>query len=253
MSKKKLKIKRMMLIMLLVISLFVTGKVFATVPRVNLTIDSAASPTDVTSSLQILFALTIVALAPSILIMMTSFTRIIIIFYFLRSALGTQQTPPNQILVGLALFMTLFIMMPVFTQINTDAWQPYRDGIIAQDVALTRATLPIKEFMQRQTYDQDTALFAGMSGMEPVLTEADIPMSVVIPSFITSELKKGFMIGFIIYIPFIVIDMVVASVLMAMGMMMLPPATISLPFKILLFILVDGWGLIIGEIVKGFK
>ena len=246
------KIKGLLLLFMMLFSL--SSKVYASaLPSVSINIDGATSPLEVTSSIQILLIITVLSLAPSIIIMMTSFTRIVVVFYFLRAALGTQQTPPNQALIGLALFMTLFLMMPIFTSIKTTAWDPYKAGVITEEVAFDNATKPLKEFMLNQVYEEDLALFANMSNAEPVEEYIDLPLTVVIPSFIIGELKKGFMIGFLIYIPFIVIDMVVASVLMAMGMMMLPPASISLPFKILLFIMVDGWHLICSELVSSFR
>lgn len=246
------KIKGLLLLFMMLFSL--SSKVYASaLPSVSINIDGATSPLEVTSSIQILLIITVLSLAPSIIIMMTSFTRIVVVFYFLRAALGTQQTPPNQALIGLALFMTLFLMMPIFTSIKTTAWDPYKAGVITEEVAFDNATKPLKEFMLNQVYEDDLALFANMSNAEPVEEYIDLPLTVVIPSFIIGELKRGFMIGFLIYIPFIVIDMVVASVLMAMGMMMLPPASISLPFKILLFIMVDGWHLICSELVSSFR
>jgi len=184
--------------------------------------------------------------------MMTSFTRVIIVLSFVRQALGTQNMPPNQLLVGLALFITLFIMSPFLTKINTEAVQPFLSGTINQDVALDNALGPIRTFMFNQTRDSDLSLFVGLSKTPQPKTRADVPIQVLIPSFIISELKTAFQIGFIIYLPFLVIDMIAASVLMAMGMMMLPPVIISMPFKIMLFVLVDGWTLIVGSLVKSF-
>lgn len=203
------------------------------------------------STLQILVVLTLISLAPSIIIMVTSFTRILIVLHFVRSALGTQTTPPNQILIGLALFLTLFIMSPVFTQINNDAIKPLSSGEITQEEAFTKGMAPLREFMLDQVKPKDLKLFMDIAEVK-VDSVDKIPTTVIIPAFIISELRIAFIIGFVIYIPFIVIDMVVASTLMSMGMMMLPPTTISMPFKILLFILADGWGLIIGELVKTF-
>ena len=204
-----------------------------------------------------IFIITIIALAPSILIMMTSFLRIIITLHFVRSAMGTQTMPPNQILVGIALFLTFFVMSPVISQIKTNALEPYEQGIMSEEVALEEGLLPIKDFMLRQTRDEDIKLFMDISDT-PILTEEsdiarEMPLYVIVPAFIISELRAGFIIGFLLYIPFIVLDMVVAATLMAMGMMMLPPATISLPFKILLFILVDGWNLVIGQLLQTFN
>lgn len=201
--------------------------------------------------IRILLVLTVITLAPSILIMLTSFTRIIIVLHFLRSAIGTQTSPPNQVLIGLALFLTLFIMSPVFSQINEEAIKPLDVGEITQEQALEIGMQPIREFMYGQTQVKDINLFCEIADVT-YEEEEDIPNNVLIPAFIISELRTAFIIGFLIYIPFIVIDMVVSSILMSMGMMMLPPTTISLPFKILLFILADGWDLVIGNLVKTF-
>ena len=220
----------------------------------QLNISSNTGSASLSSTLQILLILTVISIAPSILIMVTSFTRIIIILHFTRSALGTQTTPPNQVLIGLALFLTFFIMSPVITQVNTTAVIPYQSGEITQDEAIEKGLLPIRNFMYKQTNRKDLKLFINIAGIssEDIDKAEDIPTTVLIPSFIISELRIAFIIGFLIYIPFIIIDMVVASTLMSMGMMMLPPTTISMPFKILLFVLVDGWNLIIGEVVKTF-
>ncbi len=218
----------------------------------DLSVGAAEDGQDVVSSIQILVILTLISLAPSILIMMTSFTRIIVVLHFVRSALSTQQTPPNQLLVGLTLFLTLFIMSPVISQINVDAMQPYAAGEISQEVAIERGLAPIREFMLGEVNPKDLALFMDIAKIEAVETYEEIPTEVIIPAFIISELRAAFIIGFLIYIPFIVIDMVVASVLMSMGMMMLPPVMISMPFKLLLFLMADGWGLIIGRLVETF-
>lgn len=207
-------------------------------------------------TLQILFTVTVLALAPSIIMMMTSFTRIIISLHFLKSAIGTQQMPPNQIIIGLALFLTFFIMSPVITTINETAIVPYQNKQITEEVAIERMVTPIKEFMLKQTRDEDIKLFLDMASME-IKDDSnlvkDIPIHILTPAFIISEIRAGFIIGFMLFLPFMVIDMVVASVLMSMGMMMLPPAMISLPFKILIFILMDGWNLIVGQLVMTFK
>lgn len=221
----------------------------------SFTISSNADSAELSSTLQILLVLTVLSLAPFILIMVTSFTRIIIVLHFLRSAIGTQTTPPNQILIGLALFLTFFIMSPVFTKINADAVQPLSEGKITQEEAIEKGMAPLRTFMLEQTNRKDLKLFldiAKISSESLENSEDNIPTTVLIPAFIISELRKAFIIGFLIYLPFIVIDMVVASTLMSMGMMMLPPTTISMPFKILLFILADGWNLVIGELVKTF-
>lgn len=223
-----------------------------TLPNVNIGMQNYSKPEDVVNTIKILVILTVLTLAPAFLIMMTGFTRILIVFSFLRQALGTQQMPPNQLLVGLSLFLTFFIMNPYFQEINTNAVQPYLKGSISQDAAFDAAMSPMRRFMFNQTRDQDLALFVKLSKMDAPKTRADVPSMVLIPSFIISELKTAFQIGFIIYLPFLVIDLVVSSVLMAMGMMMLPPVVISLPFKIMLFVLVDGWALLIGSMVRSF-
>lgn len=222
------------------------------IPSVSLGFKGTENPQDVVNTVKIVLMLTVLTLAPAILIMMTSFTRIIIVLSFLRQAVGTQQMPPNQLLVGLSLFLTFFIMQPHLQEINQKALQPYLAGSLKQDQAFDNAMAPLRRFMFSQTRDQDLALFLKLSKSEQPKTRADVPSSVLIPAFIISELKTAFQIGFIIYLPFLVIDMVVASVLMAMGMMMLPPIVVSLPFKIMLFVLVDGWELLVGSLVKSF-
>ncbi len=225
----------------------------ATIPfSFDFNVSAAEDGGDVVSSLQILFILTIISLAPSLLIMTTSFTRIIVVLHFVRSALGTQQAPSNQVLVGLALFLTLFIMTPVITEINEESLQPYSAGEINQEQAIERGLAPLRSFMFSQADDEDLRLFMNIADIAYVESNNDIPTEVLIPAFIIGELRKAFIIGFLIYIPFIVVDMVVASTLMSMGMMMLPPVMISLPFKLLLFVAADGWGLIIGELVETF-
>ena len=219
------------------------------IPGINF---GTESPQDVTVTLQLLLLLTILSLAPGILIMLTSFTRIIIVLSFVRTGLGTQSMPPNQVLVGLALFLTFFIMSPIFIDINETAVQPYLAGDITQEEAFDTAVVPIKEFMSKHTREKDLALFFKYSDLEKPETLDDIPLTALIPAFAISELKTAFQIGFVIFIPFLIIDMVVASTLMAMGMMMLPPVMISLPFKILLFVLVDGWYLIIESLLVSF-
>lgn len=221
---------------------------------VRFSLDAGEDGKGLSSTLQILLVITLISLAPSILIMVTCFTRIIIVLHFVRSALGTQTTPPNQILIGLALFLTIFIMSPVFTDINNNALQPLSRGEITQEEAYNSGVAPLRKFMLDQVMKQpkDLRLFMDIAGIDTVDSYDEIPITVIIPSFVISELRTAFIIGFLIYIPFIVVDMVVASTLMSMGMMMLPPTTISMPFKILLFILADGWNLIIGELVKTF-
>lgn len=204
-------------------------------------------------TLDILLLLTIVSLLPSLLIMMTSFTRTIIIISFLRNALGVQQTPPNMVLIGISIFLTLFIMDPVIGEINTEAYTPYKNSEITQEEAIERAQVPLKRFMLKNTEKSPMDMFMEISNAEAVENEEDLPMTVVIPAFMTSELKKAFSAGFLLYIPFLLIDIVVSSTLMSMGMMMLPPAMISLPFKLLLFITVDGWELLFSTIANSFN
>jgi len=223
------------------------------IPKIGLDIETAENPQDVALSMQILFILTIISLAPSILIMLTSFTRIIIVLSFTRNALGTQQMPPNQVLIGLALFLTFFIMSPVITEINENAFTPFTNGEITQEAAIEKAAEPIRNFMFKYTREKDLALFLNLSQVKQPVAKIDIPTSALIPAFIISELKTAFEIGFFLYIPFLMIDMIVSSTLMSMGMMMLPPIMISMPFKILLFVLVDGWNLIVRSLIMGFN
>ncbi len=222
-------------------------------PTINLELAAQqAEPEQVSVLLEILFLLTILSLAPAIALTMTSFTRIIIVFHFLRQAMGTQQMPPNQILASLAIFMTVVIMAPVAGQVNENALQPYLDEQIGFDEALDRAQEPIREFLFKHTREKDLSIFYSITGMERPESREDVPTIMLVAGFTISELKTGFTIGFLIYIPFLILDMVVASTLLSMGMMMLPPVMISLPFKILLFILVDGWNLIVGSLVNTF-
>lgn len=219
----------------------------------GLTLDFGATTAEQTStSLQILLLLTVLSIAPAILVLMTSFTRIIIVLSFVRNALGAQQLPPNQVLIGLSLFLTFFVMAPTWNEVNTQALQPYFNQEITQTEALDRAEAPLRTFMFKQTREKDLELFVGMAQMERPKTYADIPTYVLIPSFIISELKTAFQMGFAVFIPFMVIDMIVSSTLMSMGMMMLPPMMISLPFKLLLFVLVDGWNLVVHSLVTSF-
>ncbi|MHB9037020.1 MAG: flagellar type III secretion system pore protein FliP [Armatimonadota bacterium] len=222
------------------------------VPKIDIGVGSAKSPEEVSSSLQILFILTILSLAPALLIMLTSFTRIVIVLSFTRSALGSPQVPPNSVLVGLALFLTFFTMAPVWQKVNTSALQPYMTHKITFEKATDNATGPLKDFMLKQTRAKDIALFVNLSKCPRPRTKADLQLHVLIPAFLISELKTAFTIGFVIFIPFLVIDMVVSVTLMSMGMMMLPPVMISLPFKILLFVLVDGWHLIVQSLALSF-
>jgi len=223
-----------------------------TLPSVSLGFKTADNPQEVVSAIKIVLLMTVLTLAPAGLILMTSFTRLIIVLSFLRQALGVQQMPPNQLLVGLALFLTFFIMGPAFNEMNTDGIQPYVQGKISQDVALEKTLAPLRRFMFHQTRPQDLGLFVKLAKISEPKNLSEVPTLVLVPAFVISELKTSFQIGFIIFLPFLVIDMVAASVLMAMGMMMLPPVVISLPLKIMLFVLVDGWSLIIGSMVSSF-
>ena len=208
---------------------------------------------DSIQTLQLLFLLTSVSLLPSIIVMMTSFTRIIIVLSFVRNALGIQQTPPNTVLIGIAIFLTLFIMAPVTDEITQNAYEPLRDGVITQEVALERAQAPLKVFMLKQTEIDTLDMFMTATGQSTPENEDEIPLRVVIPAFMTSELKRAFIMGFLLLIPFLLIDVVVASTLMSMGMIMLPPAMISLPFKILLFVTLDGWTLLFSTLMRSFN
>lgn len=222
-------------------------------PSIDLGLGLAEAPGDVAVTLQILLLLTVLSLAPAILTLMTSFTRTVIVLSFIRNALGTNQVPPNQVLVGLALFLTVFIMAPVFGTVYTDAFVPYLDGEISLEEMWNQGLEPIREFMLRNTREKDLEMFVAMRGQERPQTPADIDTFTLIPAFVVSELKTAFQLGFVLFIPFLVIDMVVASTLMGMGMMMLPPVMISLPFKILLFILVDGWHLVVRSLLMSFS
>lgn len=222
-------------------------------PSINVSVGSGDDePGRVAVVIQLLFLFTILSLAPAILVMLTSFTRIVVVLSLLRHALGTQQMPVNQIVIGLSLFLTFFIMTPVWHEVNAQALQPYIQEEISAESALTRAAQPIKGFMLQQTREKDIALFVNISRGKKPENPDEITLPVLIPAFVISELKTAFQIGFMVYVPFLILDMVVASVLLSMGMMMLPPIMISLPFKLLLFVLVDGWNLVIGSLVQSF-
>lgn len=225
----------------------------ASLPTITLGVQPATEPAQVSTALQVIILLTVLSIAPAILLMTTGFTRIVIVLSFVRQAMGTQQAPSNQIVIGLALFLTFFVMAPVFTQINETALQPYLEQQIDQTQALEKALLPIRNFMFTQVVEKDLTLMLSISQSAQPETKEDVSLLTLIPAFMLSELKRAFQMGFLIFIPFLVIDMVVASILMAMGMMMLPPIVISLPFKILLFVLVDGWSLVIGSLVQSFN
>jgi len=221
-------------------------------PFISIGMDQAQEPGKMAVVLQIFLLMTVLSLAPAILIMVTSFTRVVIVLSLLRRALGTMQMPPNQVIIGLALFLTFFIMTPVWQQVNQTALQPYLENKIEQKQALQKAAEPLRGFMFKQTREKDLALFVSIAKIERPKDVNDIPISVLIPSFIISEVKTAFEIGLLLYVPFLIIDMVVASVLLSMGMMMLPPIMISLPFKLMLFVLADGWNLLIGSLVRSF-
>ncbi|MDO3378064.1 flagellar type III secretion system pore protein FliP [Geoalkalibacter halelectricus] len=228
------------------------GAAAAQMPTLTFGIGEASGPQEVATALQVLFVFTVLSVAPAILLMTTSFTRIVIVLGFVRNAMGTQQAPPNQVIIGLALFLTFFIMAPVFGEINERALQPYMAEEIAFTEAVEEALIPMRDFMLGQTSEKDLALMIDISGRPAPANVDELSTLTLIPAFMLSELKRAFQIGFLIYIPFLVIDMVVASVLMGMGMMMLPPIIISLPFKLLLFVLVDGWELVVTSLVRSF-
>ncbi|PKL91629.1 MAG: flagellar biosynthetic protein FliP [Candidatus Goldiibacteriota bacterium HGW-Goldbacteria-1] len=251
--KKGSVLKRLLFVIILLISAGgILNAANVTIPNIALSVNPSENPKDVAATIQIILLLTVLTLAPAILMLMTSFTRIIIVLSFLRQALGSQQIPPNQILIGLALFMTFFLMRPVGTEIYDKAWKPYSENKITLDKAVDEAVKPVRQFMFKQTREKDLALFIYLSKSPRPKNPDDVPTSVLIPAFVISELKTAFTVGFIIYVPFLIIDMVVASTLMSMGMMMLPPVMISLPFKILLFILVDGWHLLSRALIVSF-
>lgn len=247
------------LMMALGIMMFCTVNAYAapsstSIPQLNISLgDGNGTPQDYAASIKILIFFTVIALLPSIVIMMTSFTRIIVVFSFLKSAMGVQQSIPNQILTGLAIFLTLFIMHPVYTQVNANAVQPYLESKITQEQAYEEASKPLKEFMLKQTRQEDLKLFVDISGVDQSnLTKENIAFTSLIPAFAISELKTAFLIGFLIYLPFIVIDMVISSILMSMGMFMLPPTMISLPFKLIIFVMVDGWNVLTKSLIQSF-
>lgn len=221
-------------------------------PKINLDVGTAQNGKDVSVTIQILLMMTVLSLAPSIIIMTTSYLRIIIVFHFLKTALGTQQMPPSQLLAGVALFLTLFIMAPTWTKVNDDALKPLMDNKITMEEAYNKGIEPIRQFMFKHTRDEDMELFIGLSNQPRPNNRDEIKTYILIPAFVLSELRAGFIMGFFLFIPFIMVDLIVSSILMSMGMMMMPPMMISLPFKILLFILVDGWNLIVGSLIRSF-
>ncbi len=222
-------------------------------PGITIKLPNADEPSAFTPALKIVLILTILAVAPAILLMMTSFTRILIVLSFVRQALGSPTMPPNQVLVGLSLFITFFTMSPIWDKIKTEGIDPYSEGKLSQEETLEKISVPLKKFMLSETREDDLGLFYNVSKLEKPKSKDDIPFSVVMPAFMISELKTAFQIGFLVYIPFLIIDMVISSILMAMGMLMLPPTVVSLPFKLVLFVLVDGWSLIVGSLVHSFR
>lgn len=239
-------------IMFLVIFFTISQKAFAA-PNLSVSLDGGDTPTDYVTNIKLLIFLTILTLLPSFIVMVTSFTRIAVVLSFLKNAIGAQQAIPSQVMVGLSLFLTLFIMQPVYNEINTNALKPYMENKITQEQAIEAGSKPLREFMIKQTRDKDLQLFVETSKIDTTdLTEDNVPLYVVIPAFVISELKTAFTIGFLIFLPFLIIDMVVASVLMSMGMFMLPPVMVSLPFKLLLFAMVDGWYLIVKSLIMSF-
>lgn len=252
------KNRKWFILAFITIGLIISFKQVSASSSINLDFDNTGSAS--LDSLDVVFLLLFLSIIPSLVLMMTSFTRIIIVFSFLRNALGLQQSPPNQILVGLSLFLTLFIMGPVISDINENAYIPYKEQAITQEVALERAQVPIKEFMLKQVDNESLDLFISISKQDIVIDQTQdvneqmmkLDLSILVPAFVTSELKRAFLIGFLIYIPFLAIDLIVASTLMSMGMVMLPPGMISLPFKVMVFILANGWGLLMSSLVQGF-
>lgn len=240
------------LLLLLIHSPLMAQTQIVPIPTIKVGIEESKNPGEVSVLIQILFLLTILSLAPAILIMMTSFTRLVVVFSFLRNALGIHQMPPNQILIGLSLFLTFFIMTPVWQNVKENALTPYMEKKISQEKALEEAMKPVRQFMLKQTREKDLALFINIAKTPKPKTREEVSTTVLLPAFMISELKTAFQMGFILFLPFLVIDMVVSSVLLSMGMMMLPPVMISLPFKILLFVLVDGWNLLVGSLVRSF-
>ncbi len=222
-------------------------------PKIGINVGTSSNPGDVSVTIQLLLLLTVLSLAPSIMIMTTAYLRIIIVFHFLKTALGTPQMPPGQLIAGVSLFITFFIMAPTWSKVNDQALKPLMNGKISVQEAYDKGIEPVREFMFRNVRGEDLELFLGLAHMERPKDRSDLPTYILIPSFVLSELRAGFIIGFFLFIPFLMIDMIIASILMSMGMMMLPPTLISLPFKILLFILVDGWHLIVGSVVRSFS
>jgi flagellar biosynthetic protein FliP len=260
MADKKVFLKRQIAGLILMGLIFVSATIFLShgafadtaMPKLQVNLSQSDDPNAVVPAIKIVSILTVLSVAPAILLMMTSFTRILVVLSFLKQAIGTNTMPPNQVVLGLALFLTMFTMAPVWGPINDRVITPLSQNAISQDQALAEISKPVRKFMLAETRESDLGLFLNLSKIGKPATPNDIPMSVLIPSFMISELKTAFQIGFLIYIPFLIIDIVVSAILMAMGMMMLPPTVVSLPFKLVLFVLVDGWSLIVGALVKSF-
>jgi flagellar biosynthetic protein FliP len=238
--------------LLVIIGLVQFASAQAGMPKISIGMDQAHSQGDVSSSLQIMALLTVLSLAPALMILTTAFTRIVIILSFVRTAIGTQSIPPNQVIIGLSLFLTFFVMGPTWTKVNDQAVQPYFAKKIDQKVAIERATVPVREFMLKNTYEKDLRLFLNIRHETPK-TKKDVALTTLVPAFVISELKTAFIVGFYIFIPFLIIDLIVASGLMSMGMMMLPPSMVSLPAKLLVFVLADGWGTLVSAIISGYR
>ena len=251
--KKFVFIFAILLFFFIAIPVFAQQSTTVPIPKIGINIGTSENPKDVSVTLQILLLMTVLSLAPSILIMTTSYLRIIIVFHFLKSALGTQSMPPSQLLAGIALFITFFVMAPTWSKVNDTALKPLMDGKIKLEEAYDKGIEPIREFMFKNVRDEDLALFINLANLKRPENRNDLPTYIVVPAFALSELRAGFIIGFFLFIPFLMIDMIVSSILMSMGMMMIPPMLISLPFKILLFVLVDGWNLIVGSVVRSFS
>ncbi len=249
------KVKYTIALLIVLFSLFNTIEAQQTtipIPKIGIDIGTADSPEDVSVTLQVLLLMTVLSLAPSLMIMTTAYLRIIIVFHFLKNALGTQQMPPSQLLAGVALFITFFIMTPTWSEVNEKALQPLFNGEMGVEEAYDEGIGPIREFMFAHVRDEDLELFVGMTQMEQPENRIDLPTYILVPAYVLSELRTGFIIGFFLFVPFIMVDMIISSILLSMGMMMIPPMMISLPFKILLFVLVDGWNLVIGSMVRSF-
>lgn len=245
--------RALLILLLLLCPLLTLAQETVPIPRVSVEVGAARNPQEVSTSLQILALLTLLSIAPSILLMMTAFTRIVIVLSFLKSALGTPNIPPTPVIIGLSLFLTFYVMSPTLDEVNRTALQPYMKQQITLTQAMERAEKPIRAFMLRQTYTEDLNLFIRLSKQPPPRTADELPLTTLIPAFMLSELKTAFIIGFYIYIPFLIIDLVVASILLSMGMMMLPPVVVSLPAKLLVFTLANGWGVLAQALVQGFR